>query len=147
MSLQQQLREDMKTAMKAREKTRLATIRLLLAAIKNVEIDKQRELKEDEELSVLTSQAKRRRESIELYEQGGRQELADQERAELGVIEEYLPKQLSSEEAREIILEVIASVGASTRKDMGKVMKEAMPRLKGRFPGKEVKGLVMAELN
>ena len=142
MSLQAKLREDMKIAMKAKDKIRLSTIRLLLSALKNVEIEKKDVLSEKEELSILSTQAKRRRESIKAYEEGNRVDLAEKEKAELEILKDYLPQQLTKEEAITILQEVITSVGATSKKDFGKVMKEVMPKFKGRFPGKEVKGLV-----
>jgi len=142
MSLQTTLKDDMKTAMKARDKERLGTIRQLIAALKNVAIEKRRDLTPDEELSFLATQAKRRRESIDAYTQGDRPDLADKERTELAVIETYLPQPLSADEVRELVRAAVEETGASSPKDMGKVMKIVMPKVKGRFPGKEVRPLV-----
>ncbi|MCB9639631.1 MAG: GatB/YqeY domain-containing protein [Myxococcales bacterium] len=142
MSLLAQLTEDLKTAMKAREKQRVSTVKLLLADLKKEQIDLKREHNEEETLAFLSKQVKRRHESIDAFTQGDRPELAEKEQAELQIIESYLPKQLSPEEAREIVQEAITSLGASSPKDIGKVMKEIMPKLKGRFPARDVKPLV-----
>lgn len=146
MALADQLKTDMKEAMKARDKARLSTVRMLMAAVKNATIEKGGDLSEDDELSLLASQAKRRRESIKAYDEGGREDLAKQERAELAVIETYLPQQLSKEEVEAIAKEVVAEVGATSKRDMGKVMGKLMPKLKGRFPGKQVGSIVNALL-
>lgn len=141
MSLLAKLTDDMKTAMKARESERLSVIRGLIADIKRLEIDTKSTLDEAGELDFLTKQAKRRRESIESFA-SVRPELAEKERAELAIIEEYLPKQLTPEEASEVVRPIIERVGATSKKDVGKVMGPAMAELKGRFPGKDVKSLV-----
>ena len=141
MSLLAQLTEDMKAAMKARESERLVVLRGLIAEIKRLEIDTKTPLDAAGELDFLTKQAKRRRESIDAFAEA-RPELADKERAELEVIEAYLPKQLTPEEAAEILRGVIARVGVTSKKEAGKVMRPAMDELKGRFPGKDVKALV-----
>lgn len=142
MPLLAQLRTDMKEAMKAGDKARLATIRLLLSDLKNVVIDKQGDLTSEEELSFLSTQAKRRRESAGAYREGGRIELAEQEEAELVVINTYLPQQLTVDEAREVIRSVIAEVGAESKRDMGRVMGKVMPKMRGVFPGGDAKKLV-----
>jgi uncharacterized protein YqeY len=139
----ERLTQDMKTAMKARDNKRRDTLRLLLSGAKSTEKDKGDALDPQEEIAFLTTEAKRRRDSIEAYEKAERQDLADVEAFELTVIQEYLPEQLSADEAKEVIKEVIAEVEATSRKQMGLVMKAAMPKLKGRFPGKDVKDLVM----
>lgn len=147
MTLNDQINNDLKAAMKAGEKTKLETLRLLRAHM--IELSKRGEGKEitpEEELSVLTAAMKKRKEAIEVYEKAGRTDLAQQERAELDVITSYLPKQLSPEEAAEIILRVIAQTGASGAKDFGKVMPLAMKELKGKIDGKQVQGLVKAKL-
>lgn len=146
MSLQERLKTDMKEAMKARDRARLGTIRLLLSEVKNAAIQEGRDLKEDEEIALLASQAKRRRESIASYEDGGRDDLAEQEKAELAVIEDYLPQPLSADEVRDLVREVIVETGASGKGDMGKVMGKIMPRVRGRFPGADVKPIVLEEL-
>lgn len=140
------MKEDMKTAMKAREKDRLQTIRMLLSSLKNAEIELQRELTEEDILDVLSTEAKKRRESAKAYRDGDRLELAEQEEAELVVIADYLPEPLSDEEVGAIVEEVMAEVGASSKRDMGKVMGPVMARVKGRFDGSRVKDIVLAKL-
>lgn len=142
MALADTLKSDLKTAMKARDAQRVGTIKLLLADLANRVIEKQAPLDESEELALLSRHAKQRREAEEAFTQGGRLELAANEAAELVIIEEYLPKQLSVDEVRAIIADVIAATGATSRKQMGKVMGPLMPKVKGRFPGKDVKALV-----
>lgn len=141
MSLLATLTEDMKAAMKARESERLSVIRGLIADIKRIELDTKSTLDEAGELDFLTKQAKRRRESIEAFAEA-RPELAEKERAELAVIETYLPKQLTPEEALEVLRPLVERLGVTTKKEVGKVMGPAMAELKGRFPGKDVKALV-----
>jgi|SRR5690554_3338446 len=140
MSLLDKLTEDMKAAMRAKEKERLTTIRGLLSEVKRIEIDTKKSMTEDDEIAFLSSQAKRRREAIDAFAET-RPELAQKERDELEIIEEYLPKQLSPEEASEIVRAIIEKVGATSKKDLGRVMGQAMGQLKGRFPGGEVKAL------
>ena len=147
MTLNEQITNDLKAAMKSREKTKLETLRLLRAHM--IELSKRGEGKDitpEEELSVLMTAIKKRKEAIEVYEKAGRTELAQQERAELDVISSYLPKQLSAEEAAEIILRIIAQVGASGAKDFGKVMPLAMKELKGKIDGKQVQEMLKAKL-
>ena len=147
MTLNDQINNDLKAAMKAGERTKLETLRLLRAHM--IELSKRGEGKEitpEEELSVLTAAMKKRKEAIEVYEKAGRTDLAQRERAELDVITSYLPKQLSPEEAAEIILRIIAQTGASGAKDFGKVMPLAMKELKGKIDGKQVQELVKAKL-
>ncbi len=146
MALIDTLSGDLKVAMKSRDKTRLTTIRMLLAALKNERISRGEDLTSAEELQLLATQAKRRRESITLYTQGGREDLVAQEQAELAVIDGYLPAQLTEEEVRGLVAEIVAATGAESMRDMGKVMGQLMPKLKGRFDGKLAKGLVQSAL-
>ena len=132
--------------MKAGEKIKVSTIRMILAGIKNAEIAKRGELDEDELLSVLAREAKRRKEAIEEFKKGNRQDLVDKETQELKVIESYLPEQLSEEDVRRIITEVMQEVGASSPGDLGRVMGRVMPRLKGRADGKLVNQIVREAL-
>ncbi|MCT7950074.1 GatB/YqeY domain-containing protein [Ancylothrix sp. C2] len=149
-SLKEKIGEDIKAAMKAKDKIRLETVR----SIKKVILEKETsvrpagkaELTEEEELEVLIQLAKQRRDSIEQYRQAKRDDLADTEAQELAIIEEYLPKQLSDQEVAAVIEEIIAKVGATTAKDMGKVMGAAMQQLKGKADGKKVQELVKAKL-
>lgn len=142
MALAETLKNDLKTAMKAREALRVSTIKLVLADLQNRVIEKMAPLAEEEELALLARQAKQRREAIEAYEKAGRTDLAEQEAAELKIIEGYLPQQLSPAEVEAIIGELITATGATSRKEMGKLMGPLMARVKGRFPGKDVKALV-----
>ncbi len=146
MSLSEKIAQDLKTAMKSGQRVRVDVLRMLKAQIKNTEIEKGRALTEEEEIGVLQSAAKKRREAIELYRKGNRPELAQKEAEELGVIESYLPKQLSREEVEAIVAEILAQTGASSLKDLGKVMKEAMGRLKGKADGKLVQEIVRSKL-
>lgn len=138
--------QDLKAAMKAREKNRVDVLRLLKARIKNLEIDKGRALTGEEEIQVLQSAAKKRKEAIDLYEKGNRPELAEKEREELAVIQSYLPEQLSREDVEREIVLIVEETGASSMKDLGKVMKEAMARLKGKADGKLVQEIVRSKL-
>jgi len=147
MSLLDRLTEDMKVAMKSGDKERLSTIRLLRGQLKDAAIAKRAELTEEEELAVLVSAAKKRRESIKAYSDAGRKDLADKEQRELDVIQSYLPEALSSEELEKIVEEVIDEVGAQTMKDMGKVMPVVMAKVKGRADGKQVNELVRKKLS
>ncbi|WP_456342447.1 GatB/YqeY domain-containing protein [Thermovibrio sp.] len=142
MSLKERLKEDMKAALKAKDKEKLSVIRMLQALIKNAEIDKRGELTDEEIVSLLMKYAKQRRESIELYEKGGRQDLVEKEKRELQIVESYLPKQMSEEEIRELVKKVIEEVGATSPKDMGKVMQAVMPKVKGRADGSLVNKIV-----
>ncbi len=131
-TIKSRLTADMKAAMKAGEKSRLATIRMLLAAIKQLEVDERREPSDDEVLGILTKQAKQRRESMAQYESAGRDDLKAVEEAELEIIETYLPKQLSPEEIEAAVAEIIRSEQATEMSQMGAVMKVARERLAGR---------------
>ncbi|HEY9831881.1 MAG TPA: GatB/YqeY domain-containing protein [Stenomitos sp.] len=151
MSLKDRISEEIKVAMKAKDKVRLETVR----SIKKVILEKestlraqgQESLTESQELEVLTQLAKQRRDSIEQYRKAGREDLAEQESQELAILEEYLPKQLSDQEVAEIIDEVIAAVGATSAKDMGKVMGSVMQQLKGRADGQKIQAMVKAKLS
>jgi len=133
--------------MRARDKQRLGTLRLLLAAIKNAQIAKGGELGEQDYIALLSSEAKRRREASEAYRDGGRDELADQEDAELVIIQEYLPKQLTEDEVRAIAQEVIDAVQPTSAREMGKVMGQVMPKIKGKFDGKAASGIIRQVFN
>ena len=142
MGLKDQIQQDIKQAMKDKDKVKLSTLRLLMSEIKNKEIDAGGELEEGDILSIIQKAAKQRKESIEQYKKGGRDELAAKEKRELEILSAYLPKQLSQEELESIIKEAIEKCGATSPKEMGKVMKEVMPAVKGRADGKEVNALV-----
>ncbi len=147
MSLRATIDEAIKAAMKARDKTRLETVRAIKKLILEQEVEARAAtgdatLTEEQELTLLNQLAKQRREAMSQYEQAGRPELAAQEAAELAVIEEYLPQQLSEAEVEAVVQGLIEQVGASSPKDMGKVMGPAMQQLRGRADGKVVQALV-----
>ncbi len=149
MGLTEQISDDLKKAMKAGDRIRLETLRTLRAALMEKEIERRgnsQKLSPDDEVGVLTSAAKKRRESIELFQKGGRSDLVEQETKELSIIQEYLPKQLSEAEIHRIIEEVIVQTGASGPMDFGKVMPLAMKQLKGKADGRLVQELVKAKL-
>ena len=132
MTLKAQISDDMKSAMKAGDKDRLKVVRLMLAAIKQVEIDQRTELDDAAVLTVLDKMVKQRRDSVSQFTDGGRQDLADIEIAEIGVLEAYLPEQLAESELDEIIEQAIRDSGAESIRDMGKVMGQIKARAAGR---------------
>ena len=132
MTLKERITEDMKTAMRAGEKDRLATIRLVLAAVKQIEVDERIVLDEPRMLAVLEKMAKQRRESMAEFEKGGRADLVAKEAAELVIIKGYLPEQMPDAELDALIAEAIASTGAASIKDMGKVMGVVKAKAAGR---------------
>ena len=147
MSLKDQVTEDMKTAMRAKETARLGAIRLLLAAIKQREVDERIELTDTDIIAIIEKMNKQRRDSISQYEAAGRQELADVEKFEMSVLQDYLPQALSEEEVIAEIIAAIAEVGASSPQDMGKVMAIVKPKLVGRADMGKVSGLIKARLS
>ena len=146
MTMQTRLDDDMKQAMRDRNAPRRDVIRLLRSAIRNEEIRVQKDLDDDAVIQVLSRQAQQRRDSIEAFTQGNREDLADKERAELEVIMEYMPQQLSADEIAALVAQTISEVGASGPGDMGKVMSAIMPQVRGRAEGREVSAAVMARL-
>ncbi len=150
MSLKDRIGEDIKTAMKAKDKIRLQTVRSIKKALLDKEVSLrpqgQDSLNETQELELLAQQAKQRRDSIEQYTQGGREDLAEVEAQELAIIETYLPQQLSEAELTTIIDGAIAEVKATSPKDMGKVMGKIMPQVKGKADGKKIQDLVRGKL-
>lgn len=146
MTLKERLREDVKEAMKAKETLRLSTLRLLNSAIKNKEIDTRKELDDAGVMDIMATAVKQRRDSIEQYSKAGRTDLADQESAELAIIQAYMPEQLGQEQIDALVRETAAEVGAEGPKDMGKLMKALMPKVKGRADGKVVGEVVKAVL-
>lgn len=145
-ALQNQLQEDLKIAMRARDAIRLGTLRLLISDLNNLTIEKMATPSPSDELAVLSRHRKQREESIIAFETGNRLDLAEREKAELLVVLEYLPQQLSVAEATALVARIIAEVGATSRKEMGRVMGKLMPETKGRFPGDQLKALVEAAL-
>ena len=140
--LTEKIRADLTAAMKAQEKERLSTIRMLQSAVKNEQINAGHELSDEEAMSVIRKAVKQRQDSIEQYTNAGRTELADKERSEMELLKTYLPAELSAEELEAGIREIIASTGAQSKKDLGKVMKEATARFKGRVDGKKIQEAV-----
>ena len=132
MTLSEQITRDIAEAMKAREQTRLSALRMLKAALMNGAVAKGRELEDGEALQVLASLIKQRRDSIEQFGNAGRTDLVDKETAEIAVLEQYLPPAASAADIEAAIVEAIAETGATSVKDMGKVMKAVMPRLAGK---------------
>ncbi|MBW4693148.1 MAG: GatB/YqeY domain-containing protein [Lyngbya sp. HA4199-MV5] len=151
MSLKDRVSEEIKTAMKAKDKIRLETVRsikkLILEKESSVRASGQEGLTEAQEIELLVQLAKQRRDSIAQYQQANRADLAAQEAQELAILEEYLPRQLSDEEIGAAIDQMIVQVGATSAKDMGKVMGAAMQQLKGKADGKKVQDLVKAKLS
>lgn len=139
--------DSVKDAMRAKEKERLSVLRQITAAIKQVEVDNRKDLSDDDILVILTKMTKQRREALEQYEQAGRDDLAAIEKAELAVIEEFMPAQLSEEEIAQAIDAAIKETGASSVKDMGAVMNILRPKIQGRADMGAVSGKVKAALN
>lgn len=137
----------MKTAMRAQDKARLAVIRLMLAAVKQIEIDKRIELSDDEILAVLDKMLKQRRESIVQYEKGNRQDLADQEKFEIDLIQTYMPSPLTESEIKQMINEAVAGSGAKTQQEMGKVMAILKPKMQGRADMSLVSVIIKQQLS
>ena len=146
MELKNKITEDMKTAMRAKDTARLGTVRLLLAAMKQKEVDERVVLSDADVLAIIDKMVKQRRESIAQFEKAGRTDLADGEKAEIVVLSTYLPQQLSEAEVGQAIAAAIAESGASGAKDMGKVMGLLKSRLAGRTDMGKVSGLVKAKL-
>jgi uncharacterized protein len=146
MSAIQRLEEELREARLARDDARRDALSLLLSALRSAEKDLQRELTEDEELQVLQRERKRRVEAAEAFQNAGREEQAAAEEAELAVLEEFMPAQLSEEELEEIVDDAIAEVGATSMRDLGRVMADVMPQVAGRADGSMVSQLVREKL-
>ncbi len=136
------LNQDLKEALKAKDEVKLRTVRMLLAAIKNFEVEKMGPATDEEIFQIMSKEIKKRQEAIEMYEKGGRQDLAQAEKQEIEVIQSYMPKQLSEEEIREIARKVISEMNLKSPKDVGTAMKAIMPQVKGRADGKLVNKIV-----
>jgi len=147
MSLKGQITEDMKSAMKAGDKDRLKVVRLILAAIKQVEVDKRIELDDAAVLAVMTKMVKQRRDSVEQFEKGNREDLAKIERDEIAVLKQYLPEQLSADELAAMVDEIIKTTGAEGIRDMGKVMGQIKAKAAGRADMGAVSTTVKDRLN
>ncbi len=142
MGLKEKIDQELKEAMKSRDERKISALRMLKTAIRRAEVDKMRELTEDEIIAVIADEAKKRREAIEEFARGGREDLVLQEKEELAVLEAYLPKPLSREEIEEMARQAIKEVGATSPRQMGQVMKVLMPRVRGRADGSLVSQIV-----
>ena len=145
--LKQRIQEDVTAAMRARDKPRLGTLRLVTAAIKQLEVDSRKDLDDPQVLTVLEKMLKQRRDSLQQYSDAGRQDLADQESYEIAIIETYMPEALPAEELQALIDAAIAEAGATSMRDMGKVMGLLKPRVQGRADLGAVSGTVKNKLN
>jgi len=146
MALREKLDEDLKSAMRAKDSLRMNTVRALKSAVKYREIELMKPLDDAGILGVMATEIKRRRDSVEQYRAGNRADLADKEEAEIKILQEFLPQQLSAAEVEAKVVEVIARVGAQGPKDMGAVMKALLPEVQGRADGKVVSELVKQRL-
>ncbi|WP_077214022.1 GatB/YqeY domain-containing protein [Bacillus dakarensis] len=147
MSLLERLNQDMKQAMKNKEKEKLTVIRMIKASIQNEAIKLGQELSEEQELTVLSREVKQRKDSLHEFEKAGREDLVDKIRTELQYVEEYMPEQLSEEELSQIVQETINEIGAASKAEMGKVMAAIMPKVKGKADGSLVNKLVQQHLS
>jgi len=132
MTLQEKIQSHLTDAMRSKDQLRLSVLRMMKSAVKNKEIEKMKALEESELLAVLITLVKQRKDSVEQFRRGGRQELADKEEAEIKIIEEYLPAAVSAEDIRRAVDEAVQETGAGSIKDMGKVMKATLARLAGK---------------
>ena len=144
MSLMNDIQSQVKDAMKAGDAKRRDALRLIYNALKNEYIEKRADLTPEEEITILTREAKKRREAIDAYNQAGSPERAEQEAYELEIIDTFLPAGLSEDDVKKMIDELVAELQITSKKDLGKLMKALMPKIKGRFDGKEAKRLVDA---
>ena len=146
MNLSERLNDDMKQAMKDKDKFKLTTIRMIRASIKNAEIDLKRSLEDSEVLDILSREIKQRKDSLQEFNKAGRDDLAKDVAAEIDIIGVYLPEQLTEEEIKSIVLQTIQETGASSKAEMGKVMTALIPKVKGRADGKLVNTIVQQSL-
>ena len=145
--LEQKIDEDLKSALKSKDSIKVETLRMLKAALRNYLIDKRKDSADDSELvNLIQKQVKMRQEAIDSYQKGGRRDLVAKESQEKSVLEAYLPKSFSDEELAHLIKTVISQIGAKSPADMGRVMKELMPKVQGRADGKRVSEIVSASL-
>lgn len=147
MSLLERLNQDIKQAMKNKEKDKLTTLRMIKASIQNEAIKLGSDLSEDAELTVLSREVKQRKDSLHEFDKAGREDLVEKIRTELQYVEEYMPEQLSEEEISRIVQTTIEEVGASSKSEMGKVMAAIMPKLKGKAEGSLINKLVQQHLS
>ncbi|MBO8152968.1 MAG: GatB/YqeY domain-containing protein [Candidatus Neomarinimicrobiota bacterium] len=146
MTLKERLQKELVEAMRARDTLKVDVIRLLRNSIRQKEIELKKELSDDDVIKILSNAAKQRRESIKAYEAGKREDLVEREKRELDIIESYLPEKLPQEELIKIVEDVIKEVGASSLRDLGKVMPKVMAKVKGRADGSEVQAIVRSKL-
>ncbi|MGC9519894.1 MAG: GatB/YqeY domain-containing protein [Desulfuromonadaceae bacterium] len=146
MSIQVELSTAMKNAMRNKESERLGVIRMLRSAIKNAEIEAKKELSDDEIISLLATQVKQRRDAAQTYRDGGREDLAAKEEAEIAILQEFMPAALSEEELRELIDHAVTELGATSMQDMGRVMKQVSAATRGRAEGRVVSEMVKQRL-
>ncbi|ARI77018.1 GatB/YqeY domain-containing protein [Halobacillus mangrovi] len=148
MTITERLTQDMKTAMKARDKKRLSTIRMVRASFQNEAIKLGKDsLSEEEEMTVLSREVKQRKDSLQEFKEAGREDLVEELEKEIEILQVYMPKQLTDEELEEIVQETIEEVGATSKADMGKVMSAVMPKIKGKADGSKVNKLVLQQLS
>jgi len=140
--LQDKIAAELLVALKSRDAVRVSTLRLLISAFRYKEVEKKRDLSEGEQLEVIQSEAKKRKEAVDSYMQGGRAELAAKEKAEFDILSAYLPNALSEQEIEALVRQAVATANAQSAKDMGRVMGILMPQIKGRADGKTVQQLV-----
>ncbi|QQE77338.1 GatB/YqeY domain-containing protein [Alicyclobacillus sp. SO9] len=142
MNLSERLAEDLKQAMKDRDKIRLSVLRMVRSAVRNKELEHGQAITDDETLAVLQKELKQRRDSLASFEQAQRTDLIEQAHQEIAILNEYLPQQMTEEELSKLAAEIIQEVGASSKADMGKVMGQLMPKVRGRADGKAVQSVV-----
>ncbi len=148
MNLNQRIESDLVAAMKAKDQNAVSVLRMVKSALGNYKIEKRKEDLEDSEvLDVLQKQAKQRKESLESFEKAGRTDLLEKERREFAVLQQYLPKELTDEEIKALAAKAVAASGAKTKAELGKVMKELMPHVKGKADGKRVNEIVLSFLS
>ena len=145
--LKEKLSEDIKNALKSGNKQRRMVLGMVIAAVKNKEIEKQTELSEEDMVAVISSEIKKRRDAVAQYEKGGRPELAEQEKQETNILMGYMPEQMSEEQIREEVKKAIAETGAKDVKEMGKALQVLMPKVKGKADGQLVSRIVKEELS
>ncbi|SHI76577.1 hypothetical protein SAMN02745751_01039 [Dethiosulfatibacter aminovorans DSM 17477] len=143
MSLKEKLMEDLKASMKNKDKVRKNVVTMIRAAVKQSEVDNRVELEDEDVLSIIMKQVKQRKDSIEDFKAGGRDDLVALTEEEISILTEYLPPQLGAEELEEIVVQAIKDTNAQSKKDMGKIMGKVMPIIKGRADGKQVNQIVM----
>lgn len=146
MNISERLNDDMKQAMRDKDKFKLSVIRMLRSAIKNIEINERRIPEQDEMLELLSREVKQRNDSLQEFEKAGRDDLVESAKAEIEIIQQYLPQQLTVEELNVIVKQTIQEVGATSKADMGKVMGGLMPKVKGRADGRQVNQIVQQQL-